>query len=70
MLLFSFLLGMAKFVVFGVVMLQFLFVLLTGTPNSQLLVLGQSLSVYIYQIVQFLTFSSDEHPYPFSDWPA
>lgn len=70
MLLFAFLLGMAKFVVFTVVMLQFLFVLLTGSANTQLLTLGQSLSHYIYQIILFLTFNSEDRPYPFSDWPA
>jgi len=70
MLLFAFLLGVAKFVVFTVVILQFLFVLFTGAPNAQLLVLGQSLSTYIYQIILFLTFNSEEHPYPFSDWPT
>ncbi len=70
MLLFAFLLGVAKFVVFTVVMLQFLIVLFTGAPNAQLLALGQSLSSYIYQIILFLTFNSEEHPYPFSDWPT
>ena len=70
MLLFGFLLGVAKFVVFTVVVLQFLFVLFTGSPNAQLLLLGQSLSSYLYQIVLFLTFNSEGRPYPFSDWPA
>ena len=70
MLLFGFLLGVAKFVVFTVVVLQFLFVLFTKSPNTQLLTLGCSLGSYIYQIVQFLTFNSENHPYPFSDWPV
>jgi len=70
MMLFAFLLGVAKFVVFTVVVLQFLFVLFTDAPNAQLLALGQSLSSYIYQIIRFLTFNSEEHPYPFSDWPT
>jgi len=70
MLLFAFLLGVAKFVVFAVVVLQFLFVLFNGAPNAQLLALGQSLSSYIYQIILFLTFNSEAHPYPLSDWPT
>ena len=69
MLLFAFLLGVAKFVLFTMVLLQFLLVLLAGSPNAQLLVFGQSLSTYIYQVMLFLTFNSEDHPYPFSDWP-
>ena len=35
----------------------------------RLVKLGQSLSTYIYQILTFLTFNSNEHPYPFGAWP-
>jgi len=69
MLLFIFLIGVAKFVAFTVVVLQFLFVLFSGSPNAQLLLLGKGLSIYTYQIMLFLTFNSEEHPYPLSDWP-
>jgi hypothetical protein len=44
-------------------------VLFTGDTNERLLTLGQNLSTYVYQITLFLTFNSDEHPYPFGDWP-
>lgn len=70
MLLFAFLLGVAKFVIFSVVIVQFLLVLLTGTTNAQLLLFGQGLSRYSYQIMLFLTFNSEVHPYPLSDWPS
>ncbi len=69
MLLFMFLIGVAKFITFTVVILQFLFVLFSGAPNVQLLQLGKDLSTYTYQILLFLTFNSEQHPYPFGDWP-
>ena len=69
MLLFAFLLNVAKFVTFMVVVVQFCLVLVSGSPNAQLLVLGQGLSMYTYQIMQFLTFNSEMHPYPLSEWP-
>ncbi len=69
MLLFLFLIGVAKFVTFTVVALQFLFVLFCGAPNRELLTFGQSLSRYTYQVMLFLTFNSEEHPYPLSAWP-
>lgn len=69
MLLFAFFLWVAKFVVGAVVVVQFFFVLFTGAANDRLLVLGQSLSTYHYQVWRFLTFNSEQHPYPIGDWP-
>ena len=47
--------------------------LITGVfrPLVILLVLslGQGLSTYIYQILQYLNFNSDYQPYPFGAWP-
>jgi hypothetical protein len=69
MLLFTVIYGIAEFVIAAVVLFQLLSVLLTGTTNERLLSLGQNLSTYLYQIVLFLSFNSDDHPYPFGDWP-
>lgn len=69
MLLFSFLAGIADFVLFGVVLFQFVHKLLTGKVNERLLKLGRGLASYIYQIIQFLTFNSEYHPYPLGAWP-
>jgi len=70
MLLFALLYSVARFVLGVVVIVQFLVVLITGSVNEQLLRLGSSLSVYAYQVFRFLTFTSDEQPFPMSDWPA
>ena len=69
MLLFFLIAGVARFVIAVVVLFQFLSVLFTGNTNAQLLTLGQSLSTYIYQITLFLTFNSEQRPFPFSSWP-
>ena len=61
--------SIAELVMFAVVIIQFLFKLFTGETNPRLLKLGQGLAIYIYQIVQFLNFNSEHHPYPFSGWP-
>ncbi|CAH1385382.1 DUF4389 domain-containing protein [Candidatus Nitrotoga sp. M5] len=49
---------------------QFLMTLITGKHNTQLLSFGSSLGRYFQQIVNFLTFSSEEVPFPFNDWPS
>jgi hypothetical protein len=68
-LLFTIIYGIAEIVVAAVVLFQLLSVLFNGSTNERLLNLGQNLSTYVYQILLFLTFNSDERPYPFGDWP-
>lgn len=49
---------------------QFVIVLLNDTPNSRLVTFGRSMGNYLGQIVNFLTFATEEMPFPFSEWPA
>lgn len=70
MLLFSILSRIADFVLVGVIIFQFIHKLFTGKTNERLLTFGQSLASYIYQIIQFLTFNSEYHPFPFGTWPT
>ena len=70
MLLFGVLLVAARLVISIVVVVQFLFVLLVGADNQNLRNLGQGLGKWVYQTLMFLTFNSEEKPFPFDDWPA
>lgn len=69
MVLFSLVLQVAGSVMMLLVLVQFLFSLITGKANSALLELGSSLSKFIYQAFEFLTYNTDEKPFPFADWP-
>ncbi|NOQ69113.1 MAG: DUF4389 domain-containing protein [Gammaproteobacteria bacterium] len=69
MLMFALFYSIAEIVLFAVVLVQFFLKLFTGQTNPRLLMLGQSIATYIYQIIQFLTFNSDYQPYPFGPWP-
>ena len=62
--------GVASMVTGAVVLLQFFWVLFSGETNKQLEGLGQSLATYLYQIVRYLTFNTEERPFPFAEWPA
>ena len=57
-------------VVFIVTVIQFVMMLLNDTPNAHLVSFGRSLGRYIQQIVNFLTFATEEIPFPFNDWPS
>jgi len=69
MVLFAFILYVAKFVLLAVAVLQIIAALFTGEPNARLTRFGESLSQFIYQIARFLTYNSDDMPFPFADWP-
>ncbi len=70
MLFFAAVLQLASIVMWVLVALQFLFSLVTGEDNNQLRKFGHSLSTYIYDVLKFLCYSSEEKPFPFADWPA
>ena len=69
MLLFTVFSRIAEVVLFAVILFQFILKLLTGNTNERLRKLGQSMSTYIYQILQYLSFNTEVHPYPFGAWP-
>lgn len=69
MLMFAVFYNIAEVVLVAVAVFQLLVMLFTGKTNARLLKLGQGLSTYIYQVMRFLTFNSDYHPYPFGAWP-
>lgn len=70
MLLMAFFYQLAGTFLFFVTIIQFVIVLINGMPNTRLVSFGRSLGSYIKQIVSYLTFASDERPFPFSDWPS
>tara|TARA_R110002096_G_scaffold22547_7_gene72292 strand:- start:605 stop:949 length:345 start_codon:yes stop_codon:yes gene_type:complete len=54
-----------------IVILGFFWVLFSGEVNRQLQQAGQSLASYIYEIIRYLTFNSDERPFPLGgEWPS
>jgi len=69
MLLFLLIYGVAEAVVVAVAVVQFGWCVLTEGRNLRLKGFAESLSEFIYQIVGFWTFTHDEKPFPFSDWP-
>ena len=70
MLLFSVFFCIATSVLSIVVLFQFLTALFTGEPNAKVLGLGRALSQYVSQILIYLTYNSEERPFPFADWPG
>ena len=51
------------------VVFQFIHVLVSGRTQPRVLAFGQALSTFFYQIAGYLTFNSEERPWPFAPWP-
>ena len=69
MLMYFFLASIADMVLIAIAIFQFIHLLVSGDTNVRLTKLGQGIASYAYQIIQFLTFNSEYHPYPLGAWP-
>ncbi|MFH2134871.1 MAG: DUF4389 domain-containing protein [Pseudomonadota bacterium] len=70
MLLIGFAFHVSGTVLFIVTVIQFVIVLMSDTPNERLVSFGRSLGAYLQQTVRYLTFETEEVPFPFSEWPV
>ncbi|MCF6318982.1 MAG: DUF4389 domain-containing protein [Proteobacteria bacterium] len=52
-----------------VVIIQFGFLLITGQVNTNLKGFNKEVGLYLFDIIKFLSFQSNEKPFPFRDWP-
>ena len=68
MLIFTVLVTIMRWLAWLVIVLQLIFVLLTGIKNSNILSFGRGLAIYEYHILLFLTFGTEILPFPFSPW--
>ena len=69
MIVFAIAYSVAEFITVAVVAFQFLASLFTGRPNDRLVRFGRNLARYYQQIILFLTFETEEKPFPFGAWP-
>ena len=70
MALFLMIYWIAEMVIFLVIFLQWISTIVTGETNEQLKTFGQSLSTYIYQIMRYLTYNTEDKPFPLAAWPS
>lgn len=59
----------ASYVMLVLVIIQFIFALVLGNSETRLRSFGSSLSQYIFQSLNFLTYNTEDKPFPFADWP-
>jgi hypothetical protein len=69
MILFAVLYKVAEFVMWVAVVFQVVVTVLTGTPNARVQRFGRQLSAYVYSLWLYLTWNTEQQPFPFSEWP-
>lgn len=67
MAVFVFIAGFVRALLWAVIAFQVVTKLITGKINPNLRQLGATLASYLYQIMLFLTFNTDEMPFPFAE---
>ncbi len=70
MLLFAAFYSIAEIVLLVVIAFQFLCKLISGSANERALAFGAQLSTYVYQTFMYLTYNTEERPFPFANWPT
>jgi hypothetical protein len=70
MLIFAAIGGLVRMLLWAVILLQIASVLFMGSANENVLKFGRNLSLYTYHIIMFLTFNTENLPYPFAEWEA
>jgi hypothetical protein len=70
MLLFTVVFGVVQFLMGGLAILQFLFLLLSGRRNDELARFGGGLANYSADIIRFTSCASERKPFPFAPWPG
>ncbi len=68
MAIFVFIFNIVELLIAVLVIFQLLVLLFTGEKNIRLVDFGGLLSQYAYRMLQFLTFNSEDKPFPFADW--
>ena len=57
-------------IIWLVVIFQFIMKVITAGLNENVMDFSSGLTRYAYQILRYVTFQSEERPWPFSPWPA
>ncbi len=68
MLILTVIVSLVRILLWTIIVLQVGSALITGVPNQNILSFGSKLSAYLYHILLFLTYNTDQVPFPFADW--
>lgn len=68
-ILYLFICYLAAFAVLFIILFQFISSIIIHDQNPYLLQFSQSLNQYYYDVLRFITYNTEEKPFPFKSWP-
>lgn len=69
MALFAFAFRVVEWMVVFLALFQFIFEWIQNRPNMAIRAIGERLTYFMEQVIKYLTYRSDQIPFPFSDLP-
>ena len=69
MVLFGAFYFLAIFLFGALLIFQIIVALLTGSPNERVSSFHSQLARYIFQVLRYVSYCTEEKPFPFADWP-
>ena len=69
MVLFLVAYSVSETIIAAIVVIQFIFKVTTNALNDQLKVFSARLNVYVFDILQYVTYQTEEKPFPFAEFP-
>jgi hypothetical protein len=68
MLIYGVIAGLVRMLIWVVILIQLGTVVITGDVNQHLLNFGRNLATYLFHMLLFLTFNTDDLAFPFASW--
>lgn len=62
-------LSLAEAMFYILALVQFIWATVDGEPNARLTAFGASLAEWVRQDGRYLSYASEEKPFPWGDWP-
>lgn len=69
-ILFGFIFYIAIILTLVLVVFQLGHKFITGNPNLKLQNFARDLTTFMHRVLDFLTFNSEQKPFPFDEWPS
>ncbi len=61
--------SLAEAVYYLLALVQFIWAMIEGKPNERLTKFGESLAEWVRQNGRYLSYATEEKPFPWTEWP-
>jgi len=70
MLIFALAFGISESILYLLAIVSLIYRAINGKNHQTMVGFGHSLAQYIHQLADYMTFNTEQTPFPFGDWPG